>query len=151
MWKTRATALAKQMWCAGDTVPAIARATGVNKSTVYEKAKKEGWLPQRPPPSIIWTSGTVETARRMWLAGETARAIATALGTSRNAVLGKAWREGWPRQVKALWTPGAIETAKHMWFSGDTASTIAKIIGIKEKTVQTRAWREGWTRRRQAA
>jgi hypothetical protein len=143
IWAPDTSETARRMWLAGDTVPDIAMAIGISRNAVSEKAKKEGW-PRRPSPrSSIWTSETSETAKQMWLAGETAHAIAKAIGASRNAVLGKAWREGWPHQVKSPWTPGAIETAKHMWFVGDTASTIAKVIGIKKKTVQTRAWREG--------
>lgn len=43
--------------------------------------------------SRVWTSEMDETAKRMWVAGYTARAIAKALETvSRNAVIGRLYR-----------------------------------------------------------
>jgi transposase len=49
------------------------------------------------PPVNSWSPDAIEAARQMWFAGDSASVIARTLDISRNAVLGKAWREGWPR------------------------------------------------------
>lgn len=45
-----------------------------------------------PGPAITWTPAKSEIVRRMWLDGHSATAIATALGVSRDSVLGRARR-----------------------------------------------------------
>jgi hypothetical protein len=50
-------------------------------------------------PHLFWTSKNSATAKAMWAAGDTAAAIAMAIGTTRNAVLGKASRGHWPRPL----------------------------------------------------
>jgi hypothetical protein len=102
IWPTKAAAIARAMWAAGDSVSAIARAIGVSRDAVLGKARREDWPgPPRPPPTKSWSPDAIEAARQMWFAGGTALAIAKALGISRNAVLGKAWRERWPRLRRA--------------------------------------------------
>ena len=99
-----------------------------------------------------WSPDAIEAARRMWCAGDTAAAIAKVLGISRNAVLGKAWREGWPHPIRPIiWTPGAIDIAKRMWDAGESATAIATTIGTSRQAVDAKAWREGWPRVRRAA
>ena len=43
---------------------------------------------------MIWTQARVETLRSSWAIGLSAAQIAGALGVTRNAVIGKAWRLG---------------------------------------------------------
>ena len=43
---------------------------------------------------MIWTQARVETLRSSWAIGLSAAQIAGALGITRNAVIGKAWRLG---------------------------------------------------------
>ena len=55
-------------------------------------------VPPIPEPILIgrafWTEEKVESLRRYWLGGMNARLIAKQLGTTRNAVIGKAHRLG---------------------------------------------------------
>jgi uncharacterized protein YjcR len=93
---------AKRMWMADKDVRAIAAATGVSQGTIRLRAAHENWprnKQRRGAKPKRWTPNATETARRMWLAGEPADAIARALGTTIGAVLGKSWTEGWPRRA----------------------------------------------------
>jgi hypothetical protein len=153
-WPAKAVAIARTMWAAGDSVYAISRAIGISEDTVSGKARRENWPgPPRPPrTNFSWSPDAIEAARRMWFAGDSASAIARALGVSRNAVLGRAWRGGWPHPVKiTVWSPGVIDTAKRMWAAGNSASAIAKTIGTSRQVVEMKAWRERWPRLHRAA
>lgn len=46
-----------------------------------------------------WTEGHLATVKEMWLAGSTASAIGKAIGTSRNAVMGRISRMKLPRRT----------------------------------------------------
>ena len=48
-----------------------------------------------------WTPENIRTARQMWKAGVRAEDVASALGTTRNSVIGKMWRLRVPRPVGA--------------------------------------------------
>jgi hypothetical protein len=48
-------------------------------------------------PSNFWTPDVTERVRRLYIVeGYSARETAKALGTTRNAIIGKADREKWP-------------------------------------------------------
>lgn len=47
----------------------------------------------------FWTAERTDTLRRLWLAGRTYREVANALGTTRNAAIGKADRMKLPRRL----------------------------------------------------
>ncbi len=50
---------------------------------------------------MAWTDEAVETLRTMWAAGASAREIGERVGTTRNAVIGKANRLGLSHRAKA--------------------------------------------------
>jgi hypothetical protein len=48
---------------------------------------------------VAWTEDLDDRARRLWAKGFSASEIATEIGLgSRHAVIGRAWRQKWPRQ-----------------------------------------------------
>jgi hypothetical protein len=101
----------------------------------------------------MWKPKVAKRAKAMWTAGDSASIIAAALGVTRNAVLGKAFREDWPHPAKKrclpsskIWTLEAIKTAKRMWVAGDGAPAIARVLGVAHSTVFRKAQREKWPR-----
>ena len=102
----------------------------------------------------MWKPKVAKRAKAMWTAGDSASIIAAALGVTRNAVLGKAFREDWPHPAtkrclpsSKIWTLEAIKTAKRMWVAGDGATAIARVLGVAHSsTVFRKARREEWPR-----
>jgi hypothetical protein len=137
------------MWVAGIATADIAQFLGTTKNAVWSKARYEAWgaRVRHVQPASIWKPDVIDTAKRMWGAGDSASVIAKALGIpSRNAVLGKAWHEGWPRPArKVIWTPEVVKIAKRMWAAGDSSYVIGKALGITKSTMfrKIRVWRAG--------
>jgi GcrA cell cycle regulator len=86
-----------KLWSQGVTRSAIRERLCCGAAAIDEALRGPGRgraAPRLLTPSAFWTPERTERARSMWLAGESAAAIAAALGASRNAVLGKLARLG---------------------------------------------------------
>lgn len=84
-----------RMWNAGLPVQEIAHAFGRSHHWVSRTVEKMGLRRRssgRPP--VWWSQGDTDQLRLMIARGNTAREIAEALGKSRSAVIGRAWRLG---------------------------------------------------------
>ena len=58
---------------------------------------------RKPSDLLPWTRERIEQAQALWLAGKSAAEVAFVVGdTSRNAVLGLAFRRGWQRGEGAV-------------------------------------------------
>lgn len=116
-----------------------------------------------------WTEEAIKTMREMCEAGHTARQVAEALKCSRNAVIGKASREGlrfgMKRKVAAkepevcrgyfIWTLASRTYLRQRIEAGDTSAVIAKEMtrlfarggkSVSDKAVRAEASRLGITR-----
>jgi hypothetical protein len=104
---------------------------------VLGKIHREDWpSPRAKLNTGFWSAEATETAKRMWLGGDSAGIIAEAFGTTGVTVGRLASRQRWPaRQMKRTlrhdkyshWTPEIIETAKRMWVAGDSIKAIAPL------------------------
>lgn len=90
-----------QLWNAGAPLSRIRARAGCGSETVGRTLARLGAAGRTVAPArrggkgyVRWTAEGVEAARRLWLAGESAKAIGEALGVSRNAVIGKLNRLG---------------------------------------------------------
>lgn len=89
-----------------------------------------------------WSKTKSETAKAMWIAGRSARDIADLCGVTRNAVIGRANREGWPRHWNAPvpayndeFKAQVIEEAKSKSFNA-----VARELGVDRMTVSRWVW-----------
>jgi hypothetical protein len=149
-WTKEAIANAKSMWASGHSAVAIAKALGFTRNAVLGKIHREGW----PSPTAklrtgFWSAEVTETAKRMWVAGDSVRIIAAAFGTTRGAVRNLAWRQRWPaRQGNKRWTPEIVDTARRMRLAGDSIEVIAKALGFTPYATGKKASLNKWPRRR---
>lgn len=99
-WPAERTALLLDLYGKGVSLAGIAKAINtaepgldITDSSVGKKIKRMGRtpdaLPVRPEIEGPWTADAVKKLEAMWGAGKTAAHIATALGFTRSAILGK--------------------------------------------------------------
>lgn len=92
----------------------------------------------------FWTADRIETMRKMHHDGHTSRAIALAIGATRNQVIGKLHRLKIVTPATAEeWAPEDIETLKRMHIDGALYTEIATVLGRTTTACQNKANRIG--------
>jgi len=102
LWEQRATL----------TIDAMAAALDCNPKAIHRKANELGLIHKRCRASDIWTPAKIQLLCDMW-PNHSAREIAAALGTTRNAVLGRKHRMGLDHKGMAR-TPEYLEKLNAM-------------------------------------
>lgn len=98
--------------------------------------------------SDFWTMERIDTLRQMHAGGHTCREIGMAIGTSRNAVIGKLHRLGLAKQsIVDQWTPERLATLKRMHVDGASYEDIATATGFCVASCRAKASRIGLGKR----
>ena len=104
-WPAERIERLREMWAGPRTAREIAEILGVTRNAVIGMAGRLK-LPRRKSSDFVtprgskyvWTAENMATLRTMWLDQEPSDVIASAIGMTRKAVLGKADRLGLPRR-----------------------------------------------------
>jgi len=103
-----------------------------------------------------WTQEREAEVSRLWIAGNSAGAIARAVSTSgfkpsRNAIIGKIHRlgltgRGAPKGCgrHAAWNPATAEKAKRLIDEGYSRRAAAEAVGVSYQAIHSKARRDGW-------
>jgi uncharacterized protein YjcR len=88
-------------------------------------------------------------ARRMWIAGESPRAIAAMLGLGMGAIYYQRSSKGWPKR-KTYVAPSRIDwtRGRQLWDAGAPTAEIAAALGVQVTTIHSARNRLDWPMRR---
>ena len=119
----------------------IASRLQVSTAAVYWHSRD--WPKRAPvmPPTLDWVRG-----KALWDAGESAAAIAAALGTTTKTVVNARYTQGWhPRTCTTR--PEWVE-ARAMWDRGRHIGEIAAFMGVSVNRIYSFASRQNWPGRK---
>lgn len=89
-----------------------------------------------------WTDDKVARLKEMHARRCSTADIAEAVGTTRNAVIGKTSRLGISiERVMTKWPPERVNVLKDLWAAGRSATQIGKVLGITRKSITQKALR----------